>query len=77
MWHGTSKTDPIQVYTKDGINIAYANDGCLWGRGNYFAVNANYSCPSYSYRVPTMKNTFEVFCAKVIIGKPKDFGVQT
>ena len=54
MWHGTSSTDPIQVYTKDGINIAYANDGCLWGRGNYFAVNANYSCPNYSYRVPTM-----------------------
>jgi hypothetical protein len=51
LWHGTSSHEPKQVYTKDGLNINYANAG-MWGKGIYFAVNANYSCPGYSYKVP-------------------------
>jgi hypothetical protein len=48
LWHGTRKTAPHELYKKDGLNIAYSEDG-LWGRGIYFAVNASYSCPHYSF----------------------------
>jgi hypothetical protein len=52
LWHGTSQTDPVGVILKGaGLTTAYANDG-LWGKGIYFAVNANYSCPGYSWKVP-------------------------
>jgi hypothetical protein len=57
------------VYSKDGLNVAYSADG-MWGRGIYFAVNANYSCPAYSYKVPYPSDTYEVFCADVVIGNP-------
>lgn len=49
----------------------------MWGNGIYFAVNANYSCPSYSYRVPNLQNTFEVFCANVAMGEVIDLGVNS
>jgi hypothetical protein len=45
LWHGTSKTEPSLLYEKEGFNIAYSDDNGLWGRGLYFAINANYSCP--------------------------------
>jgi hypothetical protein len=67
LWHGTSKTPPAQVFKKDGLNIVYANDG-MWGKGIYFAVNANYSCPAYSFPVPGQPKTYEVFFANVAIG---------
>ena len=40
----------------------------MWGKGIYFAVNANYSCPGYSFPVPGQPKTFEVFFANAIIG---------
>ena len=40
----------------------------MWGKGIYFAVNANYSCPAYSYQVPGLSKTYEVFFANVTIG---------
>jgi len=64
------------VYEKDGLNIAYSNDACMWGRGIYFAVNANYSCPNYSYKVPGT-NTYEVFAAHVITGNAYDSGSKS
>lgn len=48
LWHGTRKNNPIQIYTHDGLNINYASEG-YWGKGIYFAVNASYSCPNWSY----------------------------
>ena len=73
LWHGTRNTNPVDVYSKDGLNIAYSGTG-LWGNGIYFAVNANYSCPAYSYKVSN--NTFEVFCANVVVGQYIDLGGQ-
>ncbi len=69
LWHGTSSLDPKLVYTGDGLNINYANAG-LWGKGIYFAVNANYSCPSYSFKSNSTngKNEYKVFLANVHIG---------
>lgn len=68
LWHGTSKTNPVDVYTKDGFNIAYSEDRCMWGRGIYFAEDSKYSCPSYSYKVPNTSNTYEIFYSLVLIG---------
>ena len=48
----------------------------MWGRGIYFAVNANYSCPNYSYQVPGTK-TYEVFAAYVITGNAYDSGSKS
>ena len=76
LWHGTGGCPPLDVYSKDGFNIAYSNAG-MWGNGIYFAVNANYSCPGYSYRVPNLQNTYEVFCANVAMGEVIDLGVNS
>jgi hypothetical protein len=41
----------------------------MWGKAIYFAVNANYSCPEYSYKVPGSENEYDIFCANVVVGK--------
>ena len=61
------------MYEGDGLNIAYSRDNRLWGRGIYFAVNAGYSCPDLSYRIPNT-DTYEVFSAYVITGDAYDSG---
>ena len=73
LWHGTRKTEPTEVYSKDGLNVAYSADG-MWGRVIYFAVNANYSCPAYSYKVPNANDIYEVFCADVAVGQSAELG---
>ena len=50
LFHGTSKTDPKEIYKGDcSFDTKYSRQG-LWGRGNYFAVNASYS-DSYAHSV--------------------------
>jgi len=66
LWHGTRGCDPEMV-CKKGLNINYSNVG-MWGKGIYFAVNANYSCPNYSHIVPNAHQTYEVFLADVVTG---------
>jgi hypothetical protein len=52
MWHGTGGLDPKIVYSKDGLNINYSSDKNRYGKGLYFAKDANYSCsPRFSYAV--------------------------
>jgi hypothetical protein len=49
IWHGTRGNPPASVFQGDqGFNIVYSNTG-MWGKALYFAVNASYSCPGYSY----------------------------
>lgn len=48
----------------------------MWGKGIYFAVNANYSCPNYSHIVPNESDTYEVFMADVVIGTTIDTGTK-
>jgi hypothetical protein len=62
------------VLKSDGLNIAYSKDSGYWGRGIYFAVNANYSCPAYSFKVPGKTNVYEVFSANVVVGNFYDSG---
>ena len=43
LFHGSSRTDPERIYSGDSsFDMRFSADG-LWGRGNYFAVNASYS----------------------------------
>jgi hypothetical protein len=74
LWHGTRGNVPLQIYSKDGFNINYANSSGALGKGIYFAVNASYSCPGYSYPVPGLPKTYEVFLANVIIGNASGTG---
>ena len=50
LFHGTSFNDPEKIYKgDDGFNMKYSRDG-MWGRGNYFAVNASYSNSGYAHQ---------------------------
>ena len=43
LFHGTRYNKPEAIYEGDAsFDMRYSNNG-LWGRGNYFAVNASYS----------------------------------
>ncbi len=67
IWHGTKSTPPFSVFQGDqGFNIVYSKPG-MWGRALYFAANASYSCPSYSYKIPGT-DTYQVFLAEVVLG---------
>lgn len=60
------------IESESGLNINYANEG-MWGRGIYFAVNANYSCPTYSYPFTGLASVYEVLVCEVIIGEPAKY----
>ena len=48
LFHGSSGTDPKEIYSGDSsFDMRFSADG-MWGKGNYFAVNASYS-NSYAY----------------------------
>lgn len=50
VWHGTRDTDPLVICEDeaDGFMMQYSREG-MWGRGVYFAQNANYSS-AYAYK---------------------------
>ena len=43
LFHGSRTTDPKEIYRGDSsFDMRFSADG-MWGKGNYFAVNASYS----------------------------------
>jgi hypothetical protein len=44
----------------------------MWGKAIYFAVNASYSCPGYSFNCGN--GTYKVFLAEVSLGKEIELG---
>ena len=43
LFHGSSTTNPEQIYRGDtSFDIRFSREG-MWGKGNYFAANASYS----------------------------------
>lgn len=60
-----------------GLTINYSSDSGMWGRGIYFAVNANYSCPGYSWKVPGKNNLYQVFLCEVLVGDPFEAGSKS
>ena len=52
LFHGSRTTDPKQIYSGDSsFDMRFSADG-MWGKGNYFAVNALYS-DRYAYHSKT------------------------
>ena len=48
LFHGTSTTSPEDIYkSEEGFDMRFSRSG-MWGKGNYFAESARYSC-SYAY----------------------------
>ena len=64
LFHGTSSTDPVKIYAGDAsFDMRFSHNG-MWGRGNYFAVNASY-CGSYAYHTRGLK---KILAAWVLTG---------
>ena len=64
LFHGTSGTDPERVYAGDAsFDMRFSRTG-MWGKGNYFAVNASY-CNSFAYQTRGLK---KVLAAWVLTG---------
>ncbi len=68
LFHGSSCTKPEEIYKGDaGFDMRFSNNG-LWGRGNYFAVNASYS-NGYAY---VTKSFRKMLAAWVVTGHSKE-----
>ncbi|CAF1528054.1 unnamed protein product [Adineta steineri] len=71
LFHGTRATLPSEIYNGEcGFDLSYCTSG-LWGLGTYFAMNASYSCQSYSYGLTGGKR--QVFLAQVLTGDVFDY----
>ena len=65
LYHGTSKTNPQEIFKgREGFNLNYSPGG-MWGIANYFAVNASYS-DKYSYKIADGHK--QMIYARVMIG---------
>ena len=70
LFHGTRKTDPVEIFKSDeGFDMRFSNAG-FWGTGVYFADRAKYS-DDYAYCDPSDENgeVKQMFIARVLIGK--------
>ena len=64
LFHGTRAIDPSEIYQGDsGFDMRMSQVG-MWGKGNYFAVNASYS-DNYAHRHGEFR---QILVAKVVIG---------
>ena len=69
-WHGTSATDPkVILSSEEGFDKTFSSENCMWGKGLYFAENANYSY-NYSYKNVAM-NSRTFFLAEILLGEIK------
>lgn len=69
LFHGTTTTNPVQIYdSEEGFDMRFSRDG-LWGQGSYFAENANYS-DNYSFSCTNGER--QIFLARVLIGDSAD-----
>ena len=66
LFHGTRNTDPREIYEgDDSFDMRLSSDG-MWGKGNYFAVNALYS-DGYAHR-QRQGNLKKLLLAQVLTG---------
>ena len=67
LFHGTRTNKPRLIYEgEDGFDMRYSAEG-MWGKANYFAVNASYSNSYAHNNANTGKK--EVFLVKVLTGE--------
>ena len=66
LFHGTRTNKPEEIYKGDAsFDMRFCQTG-MWGRGNYFAVNASYS-NDYAH---TVGNVRQILMAYVLTGHP-------
>ena len=66
LFHGTSTTNPADIYNSErGFDARFSRPG-MWGTGIYFAVNASYSAKSYAYE--QLNKSRQIFLARVLTG---------
>lgn len=66
LWHGARGVDSHQISDNEqGFDNRFSRNGAH-GYGNYFAINANYSVPSYCFNEPD--GSVGVFLVKLMIG---------
>ena len=66
LFHGTKCNNPELIYEgTEGFDMRFSAQG-MWGRGNYFAVNASYS---HHYAFDTGEGNHKMFAAWVLTGK--------
>jgi hypothetical protein len=71
LWHGTRKTDPAEIYSgKEGFDIKYSSNG-LYGKGLYFAKDANYS-DDFCHKYDDSDHSKGIFLALVNLGGEHD-----
>jgi len=64
LFHGTRQTDPKEIYEgESSFDMRHSRDG-LWGKGNYFAVNASLA-NGYAHQVHSVK---KLLLARVLTG---------
>lgn len=68
LFHGTRATNPKNIISSEkGFDFRYGSEDCLWGKGTYFAVNANYCDSRFAFT--TSKGTKQLFVARVLTGR--------
>ena len=68
LFHGSRQNEPRKIYDSDeGFDMRFSAEG-MWGRANYFAVNASYS-NGYAH---TSTGYREMFLVKVLTGTSFD-----
>ena len=66
LFHGTKRNNPELIYKgTEGFDMRFSAEG-MWGKGNYFAVNASYS---HSYAFVTSEGNSKMFAAWVLTGR--------
>jgi len=76
LFHGTGSVDPAKVYAGTsgcGFDSRMGSAGSFYGAGAYFAEKASYSDQD-EYVHTTSDGDRQLFLAKVLTGKSKDFG---
>eukprot|EP00761_Pharyngomonas_kirbyi_P005308 gb/GECH01005313.1/.p1 GENE.gb/GECH01005313.1/~~gb/GECH01005313.1/.p1 ORF type:complete len:1398 (+),score=234.61 gb/GECH01005313.1/:1-4194(+) len=74
LFHGTSGTDPKEICrsVETSFDMRYSSQG-LWGRACYFAQDAAYSVPSYTYSTNIGGVKYQqIFLASVLLGHNYD-----
>ncbi|TNV85324.1 hypothetical protein FGO68_gene8464 [Halteria grandinella] len=73
LYHGTRQNPPRNIYqSEQGFNANYSSEG-MWGRAIYFATRSSYS-DDYHYKLPD--GSFQMFYARVILGKSKEMAMD-
>lgn len=68
LFHGTRATNPKTIISSEkGFDFRYGSEDCLWGKGTYFAVNANYCDSRFAFT--TCEGTKQLFVARVLTGR--------